>query len=162
MSNLPVVHEGDALAIVDANGELVPLTDAPDRTILDAYERVVEADREVFAAKRALAAEMRNRYGVGSTNAAGYAFKVTESQSWPQGRTKEALMVLLEQRKVSQADVERAMPLKRVPDARALKALVGRLTVEDPVSAKLLADACSVSAPSLRDVQADSVPGEVA
>jgi hypothetical protein len=161
MSNLPVVHEGDSLAIVDANGELVPLTDATDRAILDAYERVAEADREVFAAKRALAAELRVRYGVGSTNAAGFAFKITESQSWPQGRTKEALSDLLGQGKIQQADVERAMPMKRVPDARALKALVGRLTVEDPVAAKLLADACSVSAPSLRDVQEDAVRGEV-
>lgn len=161
-ANLPVLYQGDVLVVADEQGELIALVDAPDGVILGAYERVAEADRELKAAKTALAAELRARHGVGSSSSAGFSFKVTEAQSWPQARTKEALMSLVEKGVIRMADLERAMPLKRVPDARALKALVGRLMVKDPGAAQVLADACTISPPALREVHPDAIRGEVA
>ena len=162
MTDLQVVPTAGNLAIIDANGELVPLNEAPDRLLLDAMEQTIQIDQDAMAAKRAIAAELKDRYGVGSTSAAGYAFKLTESQSWPQGATKEALEHLRARGVISHGDAERAMPLKRVPDGRALKALVGRLMVSDPEAARVLADACTVSAPAVRELKQDAVLGDVA
>lgn len=162
MTTLQVVPTAGNLAIIDHHGELVALNEAPDRLLLDALDQTIKIDQDATAAKRAIAAELKDRYGVGSTSAAGYAFKLTESQSWPQGATKDALAVLLERKAITRGEADKAMPLKRVPDGRALKALVGRLMAKDPGAAQLLADACTVSAPAVRDLAEDAIQSDVA
>lgn len=160
---LPVIQTEGDLAVVDPDTGLVTtLRDASDRALAYAADRVAHLDRDILAAKRALAAELRDRHGVGQVHAGGYGFKIAESQSWPVGATKDALERLVADGKVSEADARRAMPDKPKPDTRALKALIGRLTVSDPEAARLLADACTTSPPSVRDVVPEAVDAEAA
>lgn len=156
--SLPVLAAAGNHQVAEPDtGELVDLRDASDRALAAAAERVSELDRDLLAAKRALAAELRDRHGVGATHAGGFVFTITESQSWPQGATQAALDELVRAGWISEADRERAMPSKPKPDARALKALAGRLAVSNPEAAAVLAGACTVSPPSLRDVCAEAV-----
>lgn len=158
---LPVLAAAGNHQVADPDtGELLDLRDASDHALAAAAQRVAELDRELFEAKRALAAELRDRHGVGATHAGGFAFTISESQSWPQGATQQALDELVRAGWISEADRERAMPSKPKPDTRALKALAGRLVVSNPDAAKVLADACTVSPPSVRDVRAEAVEGE--
>lgn len=160
MSNLPIQLD-DAAAeptvINQETGEVLALRDAPDRVLLEAAARVAELDRELLAAKRALAAELRKRHGVGATRAAGYRFTVAESTSWPVKATADALHDLAASGAIGEGDVLRCLPEKPKPDARALKALAGRLAVSDPDAARILAGACTVSPPSLRDITEDAI-----
>lgn len=156
---LPVVQTAGDLHVTTEHGELVPLRDAADADLLRAVTRVRELGDEVNAAKRALAHELRDRCGVGTSHAGGHDFKVTEGQTWPERRTEEALNVLLRRKAISGADYARAMPSKPKPDARQLKALLNRLLVSDPEAARILADACTVSPPRLEDVRPNAVEG---
>lgn len=144
-------------AVVDTDtGEVVPIKDAPDRALAVAAEQLALIDRQVWAAKRALADELRQRYGVGRSHAGGYGFTVSESVSWPVGATSEALEELVADDKISAGDADRCMPLKPKPDARQLNALLGRL-LSDPDAARVLAEARTTSPPSLRDVEPETV-----
>lgn len=164
MSTLPVLLDDEyGYAVVDREtGLMVALTDASDRAIAQAAADLAEHDKRVFELKRALAAEMHSRHGVGTAHAGGYAFEVAESQSWPKGATEATLKHLLAEGKISEADMRRAMPEKPSPAAGQLKALIGRLTVKDPEAAKLLAKAATVSPPSLREVRPEAVDADVA
>ena len=156
---LPILHvDGGETAVVNPDtGDLELLHDASDRTLAHAAAKLAAHDAEVFGFKRAIAFEMRERHGVGTAHAGGYAFKVAESQSWPAGATNEALDALVAEGRITAADADRCRSAKPRPDATQLKALVGRLTAKDPVAAKRLADACTVSPPSLSDVRAEAV-----
>lgn len=163
MSLLPVVaQQGGNLALVDENGEVVALRDAPDHALLLAVERVREIRADLQAAERALACQLRERHGVGTSHVGSHDFTIREDQRWPDRATYESLSVLKASGAISQADVDRAMPLKRKPDAQALKALLGRLMVSDPDAAKVLATACSVSPPSVRDVRVSATDATTA
>lgn len=160
---LPVVQQGDTLVVLDrGTGELVAVRDASDRVLARAAEEIAAADQQILEVKRALARELRSRHGVGRGHAGGYAFTVAESTSWPVGATGEALAALVQRGTISQGDADRCMPSKPKPDGRQLKALIGRLTVSDPEAAKALADSATVSPPSVRDVQLESVDAEAA
>lgn len=160
---LPVLYIETGLGVVDEDtGEVLALQDAPDRAVLAAAEKVAELDRDLLQAKRALAAEIRDRHGVGTVHAGGFSCVVAESQSWPIGATSDALDDLVVSGAISQANADRAMPSKPKPDNRQLKALIGRLLLSDPESAKALSRAATVSPPSLRDVRSDSVDTEAA
>lgn len=157
-SPLPVLHtDGDLQVIDPSTGESLALRDASDHAIAHACERVTELDRALLETKRALAAEMRERHGVGTVHAGGYTMKVTESQSWPLNATESALHRLLSEGRISPGDVERCMPSKPRPDGRQLKALVGRLLASDPDAARVLAEACTTSPPSVRDIEREAV-----
>jgi len=164
MTALTILRDGlDELAVIDPDtGELAPLRDASDRALAHAAQKLAEHDSEVYAMKRALAHELRSRHGVGKATAGGYGFTVAESQSWPVGATQDALRALVAAGVITQGDAHRAMPVKPKPDARQLKALIGRLTVSDPEAARVLAGACSVSPPSVRDVHVVAVDEDVA
>jgi hypothetical protein len=159
--NLPVaVHDGDLLIIDQDTGEAFPIGQASDHTLAAAMERIAEFDRDLFTAKRAVAAELRARHGVGKSVAGGYEFTVAESQSWPVGAVTEAMSKLLEEGRISAVDHVRALPVKPHPDPRQLKSLIGRLTVTDPEAATLLAAACTVSPASVRGVKRTAVTAE--
>jgi hypothetical protein len=159
MSALSVVVDDDyGYAVVDREtGQVVALTDASDRAIAQAAAELAEHDKRVYELKRALAAEMRSRHGVGTVHAGGFDFKVAESRSWPVGATHDVLLALVTDGMISDGDYERCLPMKRVPHAVSIKALLGRLLVDNPDAHRLLAEACTVSPPSLRDVRAGSV-----
>jgi hypothetical protein len=100
--NLPVaVHDGDLLIIDQDTGQAFPIGQASDHTLAAAVEKIAEFDRDLFTAKRAVAAELRARHGVGKSVAGGYEFTVAESQSWPVGAVTEALSKLLEEGRIS-------------------------------------------------------------
>jgi hypothetical protein len=163
MSSLPVLADpvSGNLMIPDDTGELVAIHEASDNVLLRAVARLSELDAEIMAAKRALAFEARERYGVGSCHEGGHDFKVSEATSWPQRPTDGALKTLLLKGKISQADYDRAMPSKPKPDGTQLKALLGRL-LSDPEAAKILADARTTSAPSIREIKSVAVEGSTA
>jgi hypothetical protein len=158
--NLPVWLDpqvGD-LAVADPDtGDVVALRDASDRALAHAAQKVADHDRDVLLLKRALAAELRDRYGVGKSDAGGYAWNVVESQTWPLGATTSALDTLVARGTITPGDVTRCMPAKPRPDARQLRALVGRLQAVNPAAAEVLANACTLSPPSLRDVHETAV-----
>jgi hypothetical protein len=156
---LPVViNDIDGPSVVDpSTGELSTVHDASDRALAHAAEQVARLDRELWAAKRALAHELRQRYGVGRSHAGGYAFTIAESVSWPVGTTSEALEQLVADDRITAGDADRCMPLRPKPDARQLKALAGRLATSDPEAAKVLAEACTTSPPSIREVEPEAV-----
>lgn len=153
--SLPVVQsDDDGLGVVDPDtGEIAPVRDASDRALANAAARIRELDQSLYQMKQTIAVELCERHGVGTVNTGGYAFKVAQSQSWPAGSTQAALDALQRRGVLTGGDVDRALPSKPRPDSRALKALIGRLTVSDPEAARLLADVCTVSAPSIRDVR---------
>ena len=158
--SLPILAtETDLLVIDQGTGEALPVRDSSDRALIEAIRKVADLDAELFQAKRAIAAEMRRRHGVGVTETAGFRFTVAESTSWPVKATSDALARLVVDGRISQGDFDRCLPAKPKADARQLKALAGRLAVSDPEAAKILADACTVSPPSLRDV-ADAIEAE--
>lgn len=158
---LPVIRDDDVLLVADpATGEMLALRDAPDRVLAQAAAEIAEHDRQVFEIKRAVARELRDRHGVGAVHAGGHRFVVAESVSWPVKATGDVLDSLAGDGRIGEADVLRCMPERPKPDARQLKALIGRLTVSDPQAAKLLADAATRSPPSVRDVQLESVDSE--
>ena len=155
MSALPAILSDQ---VVDPDtGELVALRDASDRALAVAAEQIVALDAELFARKRMLAAELRDRHGVGRVNAGGYRFTIIESESWPKSATAAALEELVRVGAITHADADRAMPAKPTPDARALKALAGRLAVRSPEAARILARACTVSPPSVREITPTAV-----
>ena len=164
MSGLPVLFDGlGDLTVVDPeSGEALAPWQASDRALVHAVEKVAELDSELLRAKRALAHELRHRHGVGATHAGGYGFTIAESQSWPAGPVRDALAHLVGTGAITQADADRAMPSRPKPDARALKALAGRLAVSNPDAARVLADACTVSPASVRDIHPEAVDTEAA
>jgi len=163
MTNLPVLQGDQGYLVPEPDtAELLPVREASDRALAAAAEQLAQLDAEVLRAKRAIAAELRDRYGVGKAHAGGFSFAVTESVSWPVGATEEALRHLLERGVISHGDYDRAMPLKPSPNRSQLKALIGRLMTSDPEAAKLLADAATTSPPSVRDVVAEAVEGRAA
>jgi hypothetical protein len=160
---LPVLHTDGDLAVVDPDtGEALPVRQSSDRALAHAAEQIAALDRDLRQARLALAAELRHRYGVGTSHAGGYEFKVVEVQSWPAGPTEQALSRLIAEGRITEADARRAMPPKPKPDATQLKALAGRLAVGDPAAAKILAGACTTSPPSLRDVRREAIDAEAA
>jgi hypothetical protein len=163
-TELTILRDGlDELAVIDPDtGELAPLRDASDRALAHAAKVLAAHDGEVLAMKRAVAHELRDRHGVGKASAGGYDFTVAESQTWPVGATQAALSALVETGKIAPGDAERVMPAKPRPDGRALKALLGRLMVSDPDAARVLADAATVSPPSVREVREVAVDAPAA
>lgn len=160
---LPAIFDDNGLLIADPQtGEMIAVREASDRTLAAAAQEITRLDKQVYEARRAIAAELRERYGVGRAHAAGYGFTVSESRSWPVGATREALSMLAARGAISQGDVDRCMPANPKPDARQLKALQNRLVVSDPDAARVLSGACTVSPPSVKDVVVESVDGEVA
>lgn len=158
---LPVIHRDDRLLVADPDtGELLPLAAASDRALAAAAEQAQRLDRDLLDCRRALAAELRARHGVGRARAGGYRFEVTQSTSWPARATTDTLARLVADGVIGQADADRCMPARPRPDARQLKALIGRLTVTDPDAARTLAATATVSPPSVRDVQADHVDAD--
>ena len=157
--SLPVLRtEHDELAVVDPNtGALELLSEASDRALAHAADLLAEHDAFILQCKRAVAHELRDRYGVGKAEAGGYEFRVTESTSWPMGPVSDALTRLVAEGSIGEGDVRRCVPELPRPDARALKATLGRLMLSDPNAAKVLADACTVSPPSVRDIRKTSV-----
>ncbi len=161
MSNLPVVFDGEVTRVLEpATGEMLPISEATDRAILEAEARVDELREEVTAARYAIGAEMRERYGIGTSHEAGFSFRVQETVNWPLGATQRVLKELLADLKISRADINRALPLKPKPDAVQLKALISRLTLTDPKAAAELAACATVSQPSIRDLREEAVPSE--
>ncbi len=161
MSALPVLDSDDGLVIADPDtGALASVRDASDHALLNAAARIAELDAQVRSMRLTIAAEMRERHGVGLAREGGWSWKVTESVSWPAGAVKVALDALVSNKTISMADAKRAMPDKPTPSGPALKALIGRLTTKYPAAAQRLADAASTSAPSLRDVRAVAVEHE--
>lgn len=159
MTSLPVVStQGGDLAVIDEQGELVPLREATDHLLLRTVTKLMDAQTNLTAAKRALAFEMRDRHGVGTAHTPAGDFRVTEEQRWPDKATDEALKTLLRRGSITEADYDRAMPLKRKPDATQCNALLRRL-LSDPEAARILAGARSASPPSVRDVQMGAVDG---
>jgi hypothetical protein len=155
---LPIVPTNMGHAVVDPDtGEVVAVEEATDRALAVAAEELARVNQELFAARRALAAELRARHGVGTCHAGGYAFTVRESTSWPVGATIAALHRLVAAGHITAGDVQRAVPKKPQPDARQLKALCGRLAVSKPEAARVLAEACTVSPPSVKDVVPESL-----
>jgi hypothetical protein len=151
-----VLDDSFGVAVVDrSTGEMVALSEASDHAIASAAAELAEHDRTVYELKRALAAEMRERHSVGKSEAGGYAFTVAEAQSWPVGATREALLVLLRDGHITDADMRRCLPMKPKPDATQLKALLGRL--DDPEAYRVLVSARTVSPPSLKEVRAVAV-----
>jgi hypothetical protein len=158
---LPVVQTAGDLAVVDPDtGELAHLRNAPDHAILHAAEKLAEHDREVLAFKRALAAVAQERFGTGTSHAGGFGFKVAESSNWPQGPTTTALNTLVDRGLITTGDRDRCLPLKPKPEGRALNSLLSRLMKSNPEAAKLLADACTTSPPSIRDIEREAVNAE--
>lgn len=156
--SLPVVVDALGYAVLDrSSGELVDLRTASDHAIASAAVELAEHDAHVLQIKRALAAEMRIRHGVGKTERGGYEFTVAESTSWPAARTADALDDLLRAGKIGDSDVLRCMPERPRPDPRQLKSLIGRLMVSDPDAARVLASAATTSPPSLREVRATAI-----
>jgi hypothetical protein len=161
--SLPIRYDDQALTVCVADpgtGEMVPIKEASDRAILEAETCVDELRREVTAARYAIGAEMRERYGIGTSREAGYVFKVQETTNWPLGATKAVLKRLVDDHVIYRSDMDRALPLKPKPDAVQLKALIGRLTVSDPKAAAELAACATVSQPSLRDLREEAVTSE--
>lgn len=152
---------GALLAPDPTTGELLSLAEASDCALVEFADRVAEADRDLRAARVALALEMRERYGVGSADVAGFRVQVSEARSWPKRATAEALEFLVETGAIPRVDADRAMPAKPAPDGRALGALLTRLMHEAPDAAKRLADACTVSPASAR-VERVAVDAEAA
>jgi hypothetical protein len=161
---LPVLRDGlDELAVIDpATGEVAPLRDASDHALAAAADQLAEHDRYVLDCKRAIAHELRVRHGVGKASAGGYELTITEAQSWPAGAVTAALNDLLVTGTISEGDFDRCMPSRPRPDARALKALLGRLLVSDPDAARVLASAATVSPASVRDVHRVAVDEDIA
>lgn len=158
---LPVIQSEDGLCVVDPDtGALASVRDASDHALLNAAAKIAELDAQVLSMKRTIAAEIRERHGVGSAREGGWSWKVTESVSWPAGAVKAALGALLAEGLITPADAVRAMPPKDTPSGPAINALITRLTTADPVAAKRLADAASTSPSSLRDVRAVAVEHE--
>jgi hypothetical protein len=153
--SLPILRDGlDDLAVVDPDtGGLTPLRDASDRALAHAAKLLAEHDNDVYAMKRALAAELRERHGVGQCRAGGYAWEVAEATSWPVRATQAALEELVRSGAVSAGDAERCLPRKPKPSTAQVKALLGRLMVSDPDAARRLAEAATVSPASVRDVR---------
>lgn len=161
--SLPVKFTAGDLAVVDPDsGELLTVRKSSDRALLHAAERLAQHDRDILHAKRAIAAELHQRHGVGKARAGGYRFTATEKTSWPVGATEQALGRLLADGHITRAEHDRCLPAKPKPDARQIKALLGRLLTSNQAAAKVLADACSKSPPSLSDVDAEAVDGSVA
>lgn len=155
MTSLPVMYDGlEQVCVIDPDsGELVSLASASDHAIAHAADVLHVHDGEVLALKRSLAAEMRSRHGVGKACVGGYELTVSESQSWPIGAVKLALVDLEASGTITRAEAEKCLPLKPKPDARQIKALLNRLVVSDPEAARILADACTLSAASLREIR---------
>jgi hypothetical protein len=144
-------------------GELVPLGEASDRAILEAEAFYDEQRSEAMAARRALGEAIAKRHGFGAKHRAGFAFKIEQTRSWPQGSTEAALRELLRSEKITQAEFEDAMPWKRSPDGRKCKSLGERLMMSGEIdAAKRLMDACSVSAPVIKALREEAVRGDVA
>jgi hypothetical protein len=162
--SLPVLsgHGGDLQVPDPDTGEVLAIRDASDRALASAAREIADLDRQLFEAKRALAAELQVRHGVGVVHAGGHAFTIKAEQSWPATATKLALARLIEWGEITQADADRAMPSKPAPDKRAIKALISRLVGTDPSAAQVLADAGTVSPASLRDVRVEAVDEEQA
>ena len=160
--SLPVLRtEHDELAVVDPDtGALELLSEASDRALAHAADLLAEHDAFILQCKRAVAHELRERYGVGKAEAGGYEFRVTESTSWPMGPVSDALTRLVAEGSIGEGDVRRCVPDKPRPNPVQLKALLGRLMVSDPDAARVLAAAASVSPPSVRDVRAVAVDAE--
>ena len=156
---LPVIAD-TAVVVEPDTGELVAIKDASDRALIVAADQLAAIDAEIFARKRALAAELRDRHGVGTTRVGGYRFKIAESQSWPAGATHDALEQLLASGAITLGDAERAMPAKPAPDTRALNVLAARLTKSNPDAARILARACTTSPPSLREITRDATDAQ--
>lgn len=161
--SLPVVYRGSDVCVVEpGTGELVPISEATDRAILEAEAFYEEQRSEAMAARRALADEASRRHGFGMKHRAGFGFKIEQTRSWPKGSTEAALRELLRTEKITRAEFEDAMPSKPTPDARKCKSLGERLMMSGEIEAsKLLMDACSVSAPVIKALKVEAVRGEV-
>jgi len=153
--NLPIVYSpGGELLIADsASGELVAIREATDHVLADVAFQIARQDAETLRVKRALAFEIRERVGVGSSQVGGFSLKVTESTSWPTGATTAALERLVGEGRINEADAVRCIPHVPKPSGTQLRALLNRLMVKDPTAAALLAAACTTSPPSVRDIR---------
>lgn len=155
--SLPVLFDEKTggLAVVDPDtGAVQPVRDASDRALAHAARLIAEADAELLEMRRTVALELRERHGVGQSDAGGYEFVVTEAQSWPMGATVHALSTLLARGAITQGDYDRCLPVKPKPDARQLKALAARLALKDAAAHNTLAAALTTSPPNVRDVHA--------
>lgn len=157
MSRLPVVQSAGDLCLFDDNGELVLLRDATDHALASAAAEVARLDGELFAAKRALAFELRSRHGVGTCHAGGFSFVVSERASYPAGGVGSILLELVREGVITDADAARCMPSKPTPNGTQIKSLIGRLITDQPAAAQRLADACTKSPPSVKDVRLEAV-----
>jgi hypothetical protein len=155
LMSLPILRDGlDELAVVDPDtGGLTALRDASDRALAHAARLLAEHDSDILQMKRALAAELRERHGVGQCRAGGYAWEVAEATSWPVRATQTALEELVRSGAVSAGDADRCLPRKPKPSSAQIKALLGRLMVSDPDAARRLSEAATVSPASVRDVR---------
>ena len=153
--SLPIVWmDDDDLGVVDPDtGVMTFLSEASDRALAHAADLLAQHDADVLSMKRAVAHELRERYGVGKAEAGGYELRVTESTSWPLGAVTSALERLVADGSIGDADVRRCVPCKPKPDVVQLRALLGRLLVSDPDAARVLAAAATTSPPSVRDVR---------
>lgn len=152
--SLPVIAADDGLVVIDPDtAELTSVHNASDRALANAAQRIAELDKSVLSTKRTIAAELRERHGVGTVQAGGYGFLVVEGTAWPAGATQAALDRLVDDGHIGEADAKRCMPSKPKPDARALKALAGRLALSDADAHRILTAACTTSPASVRDVR---------
>jgi hypothetical protein len=152
--NLPAVATTTGYAVADPDtGEMINLADASDRALASAAAQVARLDQELLTAKRALAAELRERHGIGRVHAGGYGFRVAESTSWPLGPTQDALARLVHEGWITAGEALRCLPERPKPDARQLNALAVRLARSNPDAARVLSEACTVSPPSVRDLE---------
>lgn len=163
MTSLPVVStQGGGLAVIDDQGELIPIREATDHLKLRTWEKLGDIINQAYAAKRALAAEQCRLYGVGTRHIPAGDFKVEQKRSWRQRDTTDALCLLVEQGSITEADFDAALPEKRVPAKAQCDALLARLLVDDPDAYSVLRAACSVGEPALADVRMGAVDGSAA
>jgi hypothetical protein len=86
--NLPVaVHDGDLLIIDQDTGQAFPIGQASDHTLAAAVEKIAEFDRDLFTAKRAVAAELRPVTVLGSRWRAGMSLRSLSRSLGRSGRS---------------------------------------------------------------------------
>lgn len=161
MTLLPVVYDGAEVKVFEpSTGELVLPQDATDRARLEALKWLDDRKREQSEWREAVVGVTQKDHGFGVKHAAGFRFKVEQTNSWLVG-TIAACRKLLRDGLITDAEFEDAVPYKRVPDAVKCKALAARLLRSGEGEAYLaLVDCCSTSKPRVTGLAEEVVEAE--
>lgn len=161
MSALPVRFDGAEVKVFEpSTGELVLPQDATDRALLEAQAWLDTERKQQSEWRAAVVGEVATRTGFGTKHAAGFRFKVEQSNSWLVS-TVATCKRLLRDGLITDAEFEDAVPYKRVPDAVKCKALAARLLRSGEGEAYLaLIDCCSTSRPRVTGLAEEVVAAE--